>query len=68
VLVVPAVFVVSIVVVVVLVVESEVLVESPLLLQDQTATAEKQMAKENKFFFIKWFLWVELQKFYASPR
>ena len=60
----PPVLVVS---VVVLVVESVVLVESPLLLQDQIAAADKQMAKENNFFFIKWFLCVEVQKIYASP-
>jgi hypothetical protein len=58
---------VSVVVVVLLDVESVVLVESPLLLQDQIATADKQMAKENNFFFIKWFLCVEVQKIYASP-
>jgi hypothetical protein len=52
--------------VVVLVVESVLVVELPLLLQDQTKAAEMQMAKESNFFFIKWFLCVGLQKFYAS--
>lgn len=61
----PPVLVVSIVVVL-FVVESVVLVESPLLLHDQIVAADKQMAKENNFFFIKWFLCDELQKIYAS--
>lgn len=47
--------------------ESVVLVVSLLLLHDQTAKAERQMAKENNFFFIKWFLCVELQKICATP-
>jgi hypothetical protein len=41
--------------------------ELPLLLQDQTNAADKQMAKESNFFFIKWFLCGELQKTYAKP-
>jgi hypothetical protein len=52
--------------VVVLEVESLELDELPLLLQDQINAADKQKAKERNFFFIKWFLCVDVQKFYAS--
>jgi hypothetical protein len=38
-----------------LVVESELAVDSPLLLHDHMTAADRQRAKENNFFFIKWF-------------
>jgi len=63
-----AVLAVSVPVPVVVVDETLVLFdELPLLLQDQTKAADKQMAKESNFFFIKWFLCGEVQKIYASP-
>jgi hypothetical protein len=40
--------------------------ESLLLLQDQTASADKQMAKERSFFFINEFC-RSMHKIYASP-